>query len=145
VKERTVEIEEANTTLSVLVEKMRKNKESIEKNVLENIKQLILPNLKRIQKDALNPQQRLRLEILEKNLHEIISPLTGKMTANFFNFTSMEMQVADLIVRGKTTKEIAMILNVSAKTIGFHRGNIREKIGIKNKNDSLRLSLLSLP
>ncbi len=144
VKERTAEIEETNTALSVLVEKMRTDKESIEKSILDNIKQLIIPNLKRIQKGELKPQQRLRLETLKKHLNEITSPLTGKMTANFFNFTSMEIQVADLIVHGKTTKEIAMILNVSAKAIGFHRGNIRAKIGIKNKNDSLRLSLLSL-
>ncbi|MDX1776469.1 MAG: helix-turn-helix transcriptional regulator, partial [Desulfobulbales bacterium] len=58
--------------------------------------------------------------------------------------TSAEIQVANFIKSGKTTKEIANILNLSERTIETHRKNIRNKMGLKQKKISLRSSLLAL-
>jgi DNA-binding CsgD family transcriptional regulator len=66
------------------------------------------------------------------------------VSINLLNFTPTELQVANLVKQGKATKEIASILNLSAKTIEFHRDNIRKKMGIKNRKINLRTHLLSL-
>ena len=55
----------------------------------------------------------------------------------------VEIQVAALIKEGKTTKDIANMLNKSPHAINFHRNNIRKKIGLQNKKTNLRSYLLS--
>ncbi|MEZ4549185.1 MAG: helix-turn-helix transcriptional regulator [Desulfobacterales bacterium] len=56
----------------------------------------------------------------------------------------MQIQVADLVKAGKTTKEISEILRLSDRAIEFHRNNIRNKLGLKNKKVNLRSYLMSL-
>jgi DNA-binding CsgD family transcriptional regulator len=50
----------------------------------------------------------------------------------------------NLVQQGKNTKEIAEIMNLAESTIDFHRNNIREKLGVKNKKISLKSYLSSL-
>ncbi len=73
----------------------------------------------------------VNLELLETSLNDIISPFTHKLSAKHLNLSPAEMKVADLVKQGKTTKEIAELLNLSYKTIERHRENIRGKIGLK--------------
>lgn len=58
--------------------------------------------------------------------------------------TLKENQVASLVKDGKTTSEIADILFVSKTTISFHRKNLRDKLGLKNRGANLRSFLLSM-
>jgi len=58
--------------------------------------------------------------------------------------TPAEIQISNLIKQGKTTKEIADLLNLSDRTIETHRKNIRRKIGIRNKSENLRTHLLNI-
>ena len=52
--------------------------------------------------------------------------------------TDRELEVVELIGRGRETREIASDLHVSAKTIETHRMRIKEKLGLVSANELLR-------
>lgn len=52
--------------------------------------------------------------------------------------TPREKQVADLLARGLSEKEIAERLNISPATVNNHTRNIRERFGL-NKNSEIIL------
>ncbi len=151
VKERTNELEikaqnleEVNTALKVLMKRLDEDKKVTEEKVLFNVRQLVEPNVAKLKKSRLTDRQKNLLEIIESNLNEIVSPFARGLSNSFMKLTPTEIQVANHIRQGKTTKEIAAMLNLSVKTIEFHRDNIRSKIGIKNKKINLRTHLLSI-
>jgi DNA-binding NarL/FixJ family response regulator len=151
VEERTRELEvqknsleEINTAMKVLLKKREDDKTEIEDNILSNVKTLIEPYVNKLKRSSLPQGQQTLINILESNLNEIVSPFTRKLSSKLLNLTPSEIQVANLVKQGKTTKEMAGILNISGKTVGFHRENIRKKLGLKNKKANLRTHLLSL-
>ena len=143
VKERTEYLDEANIALKVLLNKREQDKTDLEEKIMVNFRELIQPVLEILKRSSLKERQRAYLEILETNLNDILSPLLKGLSSKYVRFSPMENQVANLIKQGKRTKEIADILNLSGKTIEFHRDNIRKKTGIKNKKINLRTYLQS--
>ena len=81
------------------------------------------------------------LDMMESTLNEIVSPFLQNLPLAFLRLTPSEIQVANLVKHGKTTKDIAQILNLSGKTIEFYRKRIRKKVGITNKQINLRTFL----
>ncbi len=135
---------EANTALKVLLKHREEDKVELERNVLSNVKELVLPFIEKLKMTHLSEAQETYLSIIEANLNNIVSPFLRNMTLNDFNLTPKEIQIANLIKEGKTTKEIAALLNLATSTIDFHRNNIRAKMGFNNKKANLRSYLLSL-
>lgn len=60
-----------------------------------------------------------------------VAGLSPKNIADVQRLTRRELQVLQLIADGKSTKEIAAILEVSVKTIETHRKQIMDKLGIR--------------
>ena len=158
VKERTFELakaneqleikvhnhSEANTALNVLLKKRDKDKIDLEKKVLLNVREMVVPYLEKLIRSGLNDRQKAFADILESNLTDIVSPFLHTLSSRYSIFTPKEIQVAGLVKEGKTTKEIAILLTSSTDTIDFHRKNIRKKLGLKNTKSNLRSYLLSL-
>jgi DNA-binding CsgD family transcriptional regulator/GAF domain-containing protein len=138
------DLEELNTALRVLLRQRDEDRTTLEDNFLSNIKHLVQPYLERVRNSGLDEQQQSYMNILESNINEIISPLACKLNSRHLNLSALEIQVANLIMDGKRTKEIASLLNLSAKTIEVHRKNIRKKLGLTNRKTNLRTHLLSL-
>ncbi len=47
--------------------------------------------------------------------------------------TNREEEVFSLLVKNKTTKEIAQALNISEKTVRNHISNAMQKLGVKGR------------
>ena len=84
------------------------------------------------------------VEIIESNLNEIMSPFSKRMASRYASFTPKEIQIADLIKKGKTTKEMSLLLGLSTRTIDIHRYNIRRKLNLNKRKINLQSYLLSL-
>lgn len=55
--------------------------------------------------------------------------------------TNREREVLKLIAEGKTSKEIALLLYISVRTVEHHRANIMDKLNIKKSTDLVRYAL----
>ncbi len=148
-KDRELEIKssslaESNAALRVLLKQREEDKRELERNILSNIREIIMPYIEELKKSGLTTEQIIRINTIESNLKNIISPFLRNLTLNCFNLTPKEFQVANLVKEGRTTKDIAEFLNVSAGAIDFHRNSIRKKLGINCKKSNLRSFLMSL-
>jgi len=142
-KMETGKLEELNTALKVLLKKRDEDKIELEQKMLSNVEELVLPYLEKLKKGGLTESQKSYVTILESNLNNILSPFSLSMSSKYLKLTPAEIRVANLVKQDKTTKEIAVLLGLSKRTIDSYRDNIRKKIGIKNKKANLRTYLLS--
>ena len=143
-KIKTEELEELNAALRVLLKRREEDKQELEDKVLSNIKQLVLPYVKKLKKSKSDSKVITDLNIIESNLMGIVSPFAQKLSAKHLNLTPKEIQVANLIKEGKTTKEIADYMDISKSAIDTHRYHIRRKLGIINEKVNLQSYLSTL-
>ena len=144
VKDRTQSLEEANIAMKVLLKKREEDRRDLEDQMLINIREIILPYLERLKNSPLKENQKVYLDIIQRNLLDIASPFMRGLSDTFHRLTPAEIQIINLIKQEKTSKEIADFLNISPRTVEFHRDNIRKKLGIKNRKINLRSYLLSI-
>jgi len=68
------------------------------------------------------------------------SPITCLLIIRAYDFRAPDRH---LIRQGRSSKEIADVLNLSSRTVETHRRNMRTKLGIKDKKTNLRSYLLT--
>ncbi|OPY68362.1 MAG: putative diguanylate cyclase YegE [Syntrophorhabdus sp. PtaU1.Bin050] len=135
-------LEEANIALKVLLGQRDKDKEDLEQRFVSNVNELVLPYLEKLKKGRLEVLQRSTLNLIETNLKEILSPF--RVNIRNFNLTPRQMDIVTLIKQGRTTKEIAGLLNTTKDAIDKQRFIIRKKLGVNKDKTNLRSLLLSL-
>jgi len=141
---KTRRLEEFNAALKVLLKQREEDRRELEESILHNVKSLIAPYLEKLRKSRLSEDQMTYLTILESHIEELTSPFTKRLSQKYLGLTSLEIQAANLIKEGKTSKEIAETLCVSENTVSSHRFHIRTKLGLRNKKVNLRSYLKSL-
>jgi PAS domain S-box-containing protein len=139
---KSLNLEETNTALKVLLKHREEDKRELEERFVSNMKQLVLPYVEKLKKGRLDPVQRTEVEFLEENLKEMLSPLLSNIRS--FNFTPRQVEIIALIKQGKTTKEIAGLLHVGKGAVDMQRFLIRKRLGLNKDKANLRSYLLSL-
>lgn len=141
-KLKTNELQELNVALRVLLKQRDNDRNELEEKILSNVKLLIQPFIDKLKNHA-DPKGKSYINVIESNLNDILSPFAQKLSVRHLNLTNKEVQVANLIKEGKTTKEIAESINASESSVNVHRYHIRKKL-VLTKAQNLHSYLLSL-
>ena len=137
-------LEETNTALRVLLRQRDEDKIRLEETVYNNVDRLVLPYIEKLLLGRLSDKHRTLAEIADNNLRDIVSPFLRTLSSLGLLLTPQETEVANLVRNGRTSKEIADILNLSVSGIDFHRKRLRQKLGLANTQKNLRSYLMTL-
>ena len=74
---------------------------------------------------------KVAIELLER------SSKPDKLAVRLF-LTKCEREVLQLVTEGKASKEIAHLLNISHKTVEFHRNSMKDKLGLRTTAELTR-------
>ncbi|RIA56075.1 LuxR C-terminal-related transcriptional regulator [Dichotomicrobium thermohalophilum] len=144
VEQRTQELEEANSALRVLISNLENQRKDYDAHVLRQIKGLVWPSLAKLRSRlAHDPAAATYLDMIEDGLNAISTSRSGDLTTILERLTPAEQEVAQMIMRGLSTKDIARTLAREPSTVEFHRNNIRKKLGLRRSGRNLRSLLLS--
>jgi DNA-binding CsgD family transcriptional regulator len=89
-----------------------------------------------------------RASVLVESLDERIAGMTKPFLRHLSNVESLltpqEIEIAAQIREGRSSKEIASLLNLSITTINFHRRNLRRKLNLSHTSTNLQTFLMGL-
>jgi len=133
---RTLELEKLNDTLGVLLHSLEKEKKVLEETATTNFQETLLPFFDMLKETPLSGRQQHILDMMEHVFSDLLSSMNSSLQHLRHPLTPTEMKVANSIQAGKTTKEIAVLLCCSERTVEGHRSAIRRKIGL-HKGENL--------
>lgn len=137
-------LEETNVALKVLLRQLEEGRKEFEAQILSNIRELVLPYISKLKNRLASQHDISMLEVIESNLNQITSSFLRNLKLSYYKLTPREIEVAALVLEGKSIKEIAELLSVTTRTVEFYRNSLREKLDLKNNKVNLRSHLFSL-
>ncbi len=91
----------------------------------------VLQAIRKILKGEIYVSERVGTQMLQ----QIVRGRSPTESSPIDRLSDRELEVVQLIGRGRTTREIAKNLNVSIKTIESHRAHLKEKLDLKNATE----------
>lgn len=136
-------LEEKNVALREMIRQVEGEKSRIEARVVKNINQLLLPLVVRLKAKG-GGIDGTCVGLLEKALRELADARSEVLGAGDLRLTQKEIEIANMIESGLTSKEIGRLLDISPRTVEIHRGNLRRKLGLAGRRQSLPAALRRL-
>lgn len=135
-KKTEASIEQKNVALREVLEQVTIEKKIIMQNVMLNVEEVLMPALKKLRRKG-TALDKSYLNVLEKNLQGLTSSFGASVSQEKYKLSPREIEIANLIKSGISSKEISAMLNLSFKTVETHRNKIRKKLGLLNKGVNL--------
>ncbi len=142
-KKQTEFLSDANRALKSMLENREVEQRAIEFHFSEKCRKVILPYLDLIEQEVTANRSRIVLDLLKRSLDELITPSFKTLFKMYSTLTHQEVQITDMIRNGKTTKEIAGLLNIAPTSISTYRYRIRKKLGLLKTGKNLQAYLNS--
>lgn len=142
-KEAEQAIENKNVALKEIIEQIEIEKKGIKEDVMLNVEEVLLPALKKLRRKG-TALDRKYIEVLEQNIKSLTSSFGRHVSQKRHRLSPREVEIANLIKSGVSSKEICVMLNISFKTVETHRNKIRKKLDILNKDINLTTYLQTL-
>lgn len=137
-------LEEMNSALKVLLKQREEDRAELTLTLMSNMKDMIFPYIDKIRKCATDKKSLLYLDLMAANLEQILSPFTRNLSSRFMHLSPKEIQIANFVKDGKSSKEIAEYFNVTTAAVDVYRYRIRKKMGLKKQKINLQSYLKSL-
>ncbi|HIJ78663.1 MAG: PAS domain S-box protein [Desulfobulbaceae bacterium] len=141
---KTMELTEVNNALKILLKQSTEAIAEHERKIYDNLQRLVFPYFDKLATKEINQETELYINVIRTNLEKITSTFNLKVSSKLSGLTPRELQVAELIKQGKSTKEMSTLLGLSSRTIEFYRDKLRVKLNIKMKKVNLRSHLASI-
>lgn len=140
----SIENMDLKASVRALMKIQHEDRNIFAENIVSNIKMVILPFLDKLKNNKEIKTQLNCIDSIESNLNNLMSDLSKNLISKKYSLSPRELQIANLIKYGRSTKEIAHILNISLDSVHTHRNHLRSKLGLKNKKTNLETFLSSL-
>ena len=134
---KTEELERINSALEVLLERQNRKIEKYKESVSLNFTQSVLPDLEDLKRRLKISINKKTVSLIIQNINNLLAPGTSELTSPQYGLTKSEIRIATMIRNNMTSPEIADHLNISQDTVGFHRKNLRKKLGIAGSPTNL--------
>ena len=141
--EQNIMLKEKNITMAEITRQLQQEKVRIAEQIQLNLERLIIPLLTKIRNKS-SKIERIYLDLLAENLRNLTDPFGKKLSIEMSGLGRREIEICNMIKSGLDSKQIAKLLNISQRTAGLHRYNIRKKLGITNKKINLAVYLKTL-
>lgn len=145
-EEKSRMLADANTALRVVLDQSDTSRRDFEQGIANNLEMLVYPMLDRLQRALRSKYEQVQVEAIRGTLQDVARPLKHQVLGGLEAsepLTQRELEVLNFIKRGLTSQEIADALQLSVRTVAFHRGNIRKKIGLHGAKNRLMTSLIA--
>lgn len=138
-------LEEMNVTLRNVLHSIEQEKTDILNEVSNQIQTMVIPALNKLENENDTTLRAGYAAVVRDQLLHI-GPSSGSAINHILlKLTHAELRVCQFIQAGSSTKDIAHQLNLSVETIQTHRKNIRRKLQLHGKGNSLFAYLRSNP
>lgn len=140
--EHTIAVEK-NIALGQVLQHIDDEKSQIITEIQANIEKTLMPLVGKLAAKA-GPDLIDYVNLLRTGLEEIASPFLKSLEQYSVSLTRREIEICDLIKRNRSSKEIAVTLDISIETVRNHRKSIRRKLGIANNKINLTTFLMQV-